>query len=78
MPALNTTQGHSRVNVATIHYLHRTHVDTHELVPHCTPQEQEPTLIDHVRDIAALAIVVGLSGLLWVVCGRPGLHYIGN
>ena len=76
MPALNTTQGHSRVNGDNVVYLHRGH--THELVPHCTPQEQEPTLIDDIKDVAALAIVVGIAGAPWVKAGCPGLHVIGG
>lgn len=78
MPALNTTQGHHRVDTSNVVYLHRGHTARHELEPHCTPQEQEPTLIDHIRDIAALAFIVGTAGVLWVIGGCPGLQFMGN
>lgn len=63
MNALNTTQGHSRVNGDNVVYLHRGH--THELVPHCTPQEQEPgpTLLDDAKSIAGLVLVIGIVGM---------------
>lgn len=51
---------------------------THELHDHCTPQDTGSTLIDDVRDIAALAIIIGIAGALWAAAGCPGLHVIGG
>lgn len=78
MPTLNTSHGHHRVDTSNVHYLHRGHIVRHELEQHCTPLEHSPTLIDDIKDIAALAIVVGLAGVLWVAAGCPGLHTIGG
>jgi exosome complex RNA-binding protein Rrp4 len=78
MPALNTTQGHQRIDTCKVIPLHRGHITQHELVPHCEPQESGPTLIDDIKSIAALAIIVGITGVLWVKAGCPGLHYIGG
>lgn len=75
MPALNTTQGHHRVDTSNVVYLHRGH--THELHEHCKPQERD-TLDSFDRGFVALSCIVSLAVVAWIAAGMPGLAYIGG
>ena len=74
MPALNTTQGHPRIDTCQVIPLHRGYA--HELVPHCTPEPDKLDSFD--RGFVALSLIVCGTAAAWIAAGCPGLEYLGR